>query len=147
MKESGKVGQMKLSFGMIFSIILIVIFIAFAFYAIKIFLGIQDEMKIAQFADRLQSDVDKAWRGDGGDSNKVEYLLPSKIESVCFVNDEYENLFFRSKDFIDGKKIKHIDIEKITEAEDPFCVENIKGKMKMIIKKDYGEALVEITRQ
>ncbi len=141
-----KRGQMKLSFGMIFSIILIVIFIAFAFYAIKTFLGIQDEMKIGQFVNGLQSDVDKMWKGSQG-SQEVEYLLPSKIESVCFKDDEYENLIFRSDDFIGGKEIKHINITKITEAENPFCIENVKGKVKMIIKKDYGEALVEIIRE
>ncbi len=140
-----KTGQMKLSFGMIFSIILIVIFIAFAFYAIRIFLGIQDEMKIEQFGHGLQTDVDKMWKSSHG-SQEVEYLLPSKIESVCFADDEYQNLIFHSEEFVGGKKIQHIDIEKITEDENPFCVENIKGKIKMIIKKDYGEALVTITK-
>jgi len=140
-----KTGQMKLSFGMIFSIILIVIFIAFAFYAIRIFLGIQDEMKIEQFGNGLQTDVDKMWKSSQG-SQEVEYLLPSKIESVCFSDDEYQNLIFHSEEFVGGKKIQHIDIEKITEDENPFCVENIKGKIKMIIKKDYGEALVTITK-
>ena len=138
---------MKLSFGMIFSIILIVIFIAFAFYAIKTFLELQDSIRIAQFVDGLQSAVDKAWRGVGESSTSVEYLLPSKIEFVCFKDDEYENLFFRSKDFIEGGKIEHINITKITKTEDPFCIENIKGKVKMRIKKDYGEALVEIIRE
>ena len=138
---------MKLSFGMIFSIILIVIFIAFAFWGIKIFLGIQNEMKIGQFAEGLQSDIDKMWKGSQG-SQEVEYLLPSKIESVCFKDDEYdENLIFHSDDFIGGEEIEHINIEKITENENPFCIENVKGKVKMTIKKDYGEALVEIIRE
>ena len=86
-----KRGQMKISFGMIFSIILIIIFISFAFFAIKKFIGIQDAMKIGQFGDQLQSDIDKLWRGSQG-SQEVEYFIPSKIESVCFVDDEYENL-------------------------------------------------------
>jgi len=147
MKE-GKIfrrGQMKLSFGMIFSIILIIIFIAFAFVGIKNFLELQDSVKIGQFLDNLQADVNSAWRGSGG-STEVEYLLPSKIDAVCFVDDEYENLVFRSDEFIGGGKIQHINITKITEEED-FCVDNIKGKIKMIITKDYGDALVMITRE
>jgi len=138
-----KKGQMKLSFGMIFSIILIIIFITFAFFAIQKFLGIQDAMKIGQFTDSLQSDVDKLWRGSQG-SQKVEYFLPQKIESVCFVNEEYENLVFHSESFIEGKKIEHIDIDKITE-DGEFCVEIIKGKVKMTLQKNYGEALVTIS--
>ena len=143
-KNLYKQGQLKLSFGMIFSIILIIIFIAFAFYAIKIFLGMQDEIKIGQFTNDLQLDINSMWEGSG--SQEVEYSLPSKIESVCFTDDEYENLIYHSKNFILGKKIDNINITKITEEGD-FCIDNIKGKVKMIIKKDYGEALVTITRQ
>lgn len=135
---------MKLSFGMIFSIILIIIFISFAFFAIKKFIGIQDAMKIGQFGDQLQSDVDKLWRGSQG-SQEVEYFVPSKIESVCFVDDEYENLVFHSESFIEGKKIEHIDIEKITEDGD-FCIDVVKGKIKMTVKKNYEEALVTIIK-
>jgi len=140
-----KRGQMKLSFGMIFSIILIVIFIAFAFYAIQKFLDIQKYTQIKQFVNNLQSDIDKMWAGTQG-SQEVEYFLPSKIESVCFTNDAYENLNFKSSEFIQGEKLTHINIEKITENKDPFCIETIKGKVKMTIKKDYGEALVMINK-
>jgi hypothetical protein len=138
-----KRGQMRLSFGMIFSIILIIAFIAFAFFAIRKFLGIQDAIQIGQFTDNLQADIDKLWRGSQG-SQEVEYFLPLKIKSVCFVDKGYENLVFQSKTFIEGKQIEHIDIEKITSKGD-FCVENIKGKVKMTIQKDYGEVLVTIT--
>lgn len=133
---------MKISFGMIFSIILIIIFISFAFFAIKKFIGIQDAMKIGQFGNNLQSDIDKLWRGSQG-SQEVEYFLPSKIESVCFIDDEYENLVFHSESFVEGKKIENIDIETITQDGD-FCIDVIGGKIKMTIKKDYGEALVLI---
>jgi len=140
-----KTGQMKLSFGMIFSIILIIIFIAFAFYGIKNFLELQDSVKTAQFMNGLQADVDKMWQSSGG-SQKVEYLLPSKIDAVCFENDEYENFRFRSDKFVGGGKIEHINITKITEEGD-FCVDNINGKVKMIIEKSYGDALVMIVKE
>lgn len=167
-KKRGAHGQMKLSFGMIFSIILIIIFIAFAFYAIQKFLGIQRAIQVGQFKDNLQSNVDKIWKGSQG-SKEVEYILPKKIEYICFVDYnsnakgekenlynklkqayyEYENLFFYpvgSAEGLDAFELKNINIEKITGNENPFCVENIKGKVKMTIKKDYGEALVCIER-
>jgi hypothetical protein len=139
-----KRAQMKLSFGMIFSIILIIIFISFAFYAILKFLDLQDTIKIAQFKDNLQNDIDKMWKGNQGE-REVNYVLPAKIKSVCFKEDEYENLVFRADKFIEGGQIEHINITKITE-EGEFCIENSDNKIKMIIKKDYGEALVTIEK-
>jgi len=137
---------MKLSFGMIFSIFLIIIFLAFAFYAIKMFVGMQKEIQIKKFAEDLQADIDRMWKSSQGNQSE-EYILPKKINSVCFKDDGYKNLVFRSSELIDGKKIKNIDIEKITETENPFCIQNTDGKVKLIIRKDYGENLVTITRQ
>ena len=60
---------------------------------------------------------------------------------------ENENLFFYpigSAQGLNAKEIKHIDLEKITENENPFCIENIDGKVNLIIKKDFGETLVTI---
>ena len=145
MKE--KRGQMKLSFGMIFSIILIIIFLAFSFYAISKFLGLQRIAQVGQFVEGLQTDVDKMWKGSQG-SQEVEYILPKKIKEICFTDDEYENLFFSprgSSEGMDSIEIKHIDIEKITENENPFCIKNTDGKVKIIIKKSFGEELVMIT--
>lgn len=164
-----KEAQLELSFGMIFSIVLIIIFISFAFYAIQKFLRIQDAVKVGQFIENLQSDIDKIWKSNQG-SQKVEYFLPSKIEYVCFVdyfsakkgkNQEFykelkqfyyenENLIFYpggSAEELNAFEIKHIDIEKITENENPFCIENLKGKVKIIIKKNYEDALVMINQQ
>jgi len=140
-----KKAQMKLSFGMIFSIFLIIIFIAFAFYAIMKFLDLQDSVKIAQFSENLQSDINKIWSSTQH-SQKVSYVLPTKIKSVCFVNDEYENLIFNSDKFVGGNQIEHINITKITEEGD-FCIDNIDGKIKMIIEKNYGESLVTIENE
>ena len=136
---------MKLSFGMIFSIILIIIFIASAFYGIQKFLEVQDSVKTAQFMNGLQADVDKMWQSSGGSTEK-DYLLPLKIDAVCFEDDDYENFRFRSEKFVGGGLIKHIDIAKITEDGD-LCIDNIDGKVKMIIEKNYGDALVMIKKE
>jgi len=140
-------GQMNLSFGMIFSIILIIIFLVFGFYAIKKFVELQQEVQIEQFIEDFQNDVDKMWKSPQG-SNEVTYSLPTKITSICFINDEkvYENLRFTSKNVIPGEKINNIDIGKITEEENPFCIENIDGKVGFIITKNYGETLVTVTK-
>lgn len=162
-------GQMKLSFGMIFSIILMVVFMAFAFYAIQKFLELQNSIQVAKFSRDLQEDIDKMWKGSQG-VQQQEYFLPSKIKYACIIDysgpneigryenfynelnqfySENENLFFYppgSAQGFDAKWIKHIDLEKITNAENPFCFENIKGKTKIIIKKEFGEALVTLIK-
>ncbi|MFH1325670.1 MAG: hypothetical protein ABIH49_02795 [archaeon] len=162
-----KRGQIKLSFGMIFSIILIVLFISFAFYAIGKFFDVQNSVQVGKFSNDLQNDVDKLWKGSQG-SQEQEYLLPTKIKYVCFVdygiNDgarganrdfyseyeriyENENMFFYpfgSSEGSDFVEIKHLSIEKITETNNPLCFENLKGKVALTIKKDFGEALVTI---
>ena len=163
-----KGGQEHLSFGMIFSIILIVVFVAFAVYAITKFLSIGEIAQIAKFAEQMESDIDKIWKGSQG-SRTAEYFLPSKIEYVCFADynsnkkganqgfyDELnlvyssgENLFFYpvgSSEGLTSKEVKHIDIEKITEKENPYCIKNTDGKIKITLKKDFSEALVTITR-
>ena len=145
-KKRGRKGQMKMSFGMIFSIILIVIFLAFAFYAIKKFLEFQDTLKIEKFFDELQADVERIWAGEMSSSPR-NYYLPKKINSVCFTDDEYENLYFKSENIIRGTNIEYINITAITDngREDPFCILNENGKTQMTIKKDFGEILVTIT--
>ena len=162
-----KKGEMKLSFGMIFSIIMIIIFISFAFYAIQKFLSIQSTAQAAKFVSDLQNDVDKMWRGSQG-SQKQEYFLPSGVRYVCFadykksemgerqsfydeLNQAYyeeENLFFYpigSGEGFDSVNLKNVDIEKTTEENNPECFENIKGKVIFTLKKDFNEALVTIS--
>jgi hypothetical protein len=170
MKKSwGSVGQMKLSFGMIFSIILMVIFLIFAFYAVQKFLDVGDCAKAGQFINKLESDVDKIWKGSRG-SQEETYFLPSKVEFVCFVDYsrlekgedrrlydelkrrylEFENMFFYPLSSLECdigvEEIKHIDLEKITSVNNPLCFDNIKGKVTMTLSKKYGEAEVTITK-
>lgn len=132
-----KRGQLHLSFGVIFSIVLIIIFLAFGFYAITKFIELQRTIEVKKFLEDFQEDVNKMWKGTQG-SQELTYSLPKKISSVCFEEDEFQNLEFISKDIFEGDKIENLKIEE------PFCVENIEGKISFTIVKDYGETLVQI---
>jgi hypothetical protein len=145
MKRGNRSGQLNISFGMIFSIILIIIFLAFGFYAIKKFLDLQSSVQIEKFLSDFQSDVDKMWKSVQG-SQVVKYTLPTKITSVCFQEDEFENLKFVSKNVIPGKTINNIDIEKSIGNNQSLCIPNVKGKVIFTITKDYGEILVTIKK-
>jgi len=164
MKKIGdKYGQIKLSFGMIFSIILIIIFIAFAFYAIKMFLDFRDSTNVKLFFDDLQTDVDKMWRSTQG-SQEGEYRVVKSADLVCFVDfnsgstarddiyNELELISTGDNNFFvypgkgdNGFQMAHIDIEKITSEKNPYCINVVNGKAKLIIKKDYGESLVVVS--
>jgi len=156
-------GQMKLSFNMIFSLILIVVFLGFGIFAITKFLGMQKATQILNFKTNLQEDVDEIWRSSKG-SQEISYTLPSSIKEVCFVdfsktireeygdltrvNNGFENLAFfpvGSGDGNDATKINHINLEQITLERNPYCVQVKKGKVSMTLSKNYGDALVLIS--
>lgn len=162
-----KRGQLKLSFGMIFSIILIIIFLVFGFYVIKNFILLQDSVKTERFLNDFQADIDRIWKSTESSQQK-EYIIPSGVGFACFVDygvskkgtESYlytqlrifysgsENLIFYplGSSGVESKKINNIDLEKITQEENPFCIENNNGEIQLTLMKDFDEALVTITR-
>jgi hypothetical protein len=151
---------MGMSFGMIFSLFLIVIFIAIAFIAIKAFLGTQEAVNAGLFYQELQEEVDASWNGQASEAN-FKINLPSKITKVCFANlsaeitgskeeygqiENYEvydaNVFLippKNARDLAYKSIDHLDIEKITSNENPYCVDSSSS---LSIKKDFYDKLV-----
>lgn len=157
-----------MSFGMIFSIILIVVFIASAFYGISKFLDYQKKIQIGQFAIHFQENIDKIWKSSHASTPK-EYFLPTGISHVCFNDfsksgsgpnsefyDEFQlvsageqNMFFypiEAAQGLDSIRLKHINVINMTSQENPYCVENTKGKIEFNIKINLGENLVTISR-
>ena len=136
---------MEISFGMIFSVILVIFFLAFGFYAIRKFIELQQSVQIENFLKDFQEDINKMWKSPQGSQTR-NYVLPKKIIAVCLVNNKDMNLELTSSGIIPGKNIENIDIDKITEKENPFCIENVKGKVSLIISKEYGETLVSVSK-
>lgn len=154
---------MSLPFGMIFSIILIVIFIVIAFIAIKYFLDIGDCAKVGQFYGELQKKVDDAWRSQES-SFEISISLPSGVQEICFSNlseaklasspgVEYKELkrysVYDANTFIyppskscemPYKLINHINVSEMTKTKNPYCI-SVKDKLK--IKKDiYDKSVI-----
>ena len=140
-----KRGQMKLSFGMIFSIFLIILFIVFAFYAITKFLKMQQVLQVETFVENLQRDVNEI-RGSPGSAEET-YPLPKKVERICFTDNEFDNLIIKFAKTTEDKNIENINILNITAERDPYCIQNVDGKVKLIISRDSREDLVTITKQ
>jgi hypothetical protein len=144
MNKRRKRGALELSFGMIFSIVLIVAFLAFGVYAIIKLLAMQETIQIESFLSDFQNDVDSMWKSSG--SQNLVYSLPTSIKAVCFKNDEFQNLEFSSDEITKGEMIEHLDIEKTTEDENPLCIANNKGRVNLKLVKEYGETLVTVER-
>lgn len=160
-----KRGQMQLSFGMIFSIFLIVVLMGFGFYVIMQFLDFQTQATAGIFFDDLQNDVNNVWRSEES-SIKVSYNVPSSVEYVCFVDfssavDNLEGIYSElelissgdknvfvypvgSGEGSDGKNVLHLDVPKTVQRDNPKCVKAIEGKVEVLLKKNYGESLVYI---
>ena len=164
---------MQLSFGMLFSIMLIIIFIIFAFYTINIFLGTQKDLNFGKLFNDVQRDVDKIWRSTES-LKEFEYVIPKEIDRACFIDfgpgarlsgpatDIYNDLgriSSRQGNFVlysikdsDGyssrkfKDIEHIDIGETTSSENPLCFEVSNGKIKITLRKDFGRSEVIVVK-
>ncbi|RMD46115.1 hypothetical protein D6829_00395 [Candidatus Pacearchaeota archaeon] len=160
----GKRGQqiMGMPFGVIFSIILIVVFIVIAFIAIGSFLDIGRKSSVGLFYKDLQEAVDNAWESQSAEFD-FKINLPSGIKKVCFANlsktinsndevyDEIErysvydaNVFLyppQKAEEMQWKKIRHINLSKIIANENPYCVDTSKN---LKIKKGFDDRLVVI---
>ena len=145
-----KTGAMELSFGMIFSIILIIVFIVFAIYGIGKFLNLQKNIQIKTFANDLTFDIDKLWKANSG-SQPVTYSLPGNVEKICFSEDEFGkdiNMELKTKEGFAGTyDIKHAELsEDFSKGSGGDCVPVENRKIKLQLEKDYGEALVTIEK-
>lgn len=147
LKKSDKKAQMQISFGMIFSIILIIIFIAFAVFAIQKFLAFNKDIQEKQLVANIQEDVREAWKSTKSESVK-NYSVPSNIVEICFVDDEFGNMILQTKTIRDRKDIPYLDIPKMVQqtTNGKLCFETVKGKVSMKIKKEFGEDLVSIEK-
>ncbi|MEN9626598.1 MAG: hypothetical protein RL557_926, partial [archaeon] len=157
-----------MSFGVIFSIFLIIFFIIIAFIVIKNFLGVQDCTKLGIFLDKLKADVKKTWNSQI-DSHTFRGDLPSRIQYVCFADlskpmkGDFRNMsntlsLYEGKGFnlffypfsdaceMPAHTIPHIDIEGATTDENPLCIPVRKGTVLITIEKDLNDPLVTINR-
>jgi len=139
-----KKGQMKLSFGMIFSIILIIAFLAFAFYGIQKLMAFQEQAKIVQFTEDFQRDLDRIHIATFA-SEEIKYSFPSAISSICIIDEDYSNFIFKSKKLFDEKTFQHIDLEKTLDGRTSLCFEVVEGKVTLLLEKNYGEPQIKVS--
>ncbi len=166
MKKRGKKAQnvFGMSFGVIFSIILIIFFVVVAFFVINSFLKTKKCAQIGLFVDGFKDEIKSAWNSQGS-SFEFSSSLPTNIDYVCFVNFSnsfngkyknigedisiYEstgaNLFFypiKNSCEMPYHTIEHLNLNEITSLKNPYCVAVDKGKIIINIEKKLNKNLV-----
>jgi hypothetical protein len=102
--------------------------------------------KVKSFQNELQGDIDALFYGVYGVNTKP-YYIPKKIEEICFIEDEFENMYFLPLGEFDGGKLSHVDFSKTIPANsETLCVNVIEGKLVLNLRKNSGETLVTITK-
>lgn len=158
-----KRGQIQISFGMIFSIIIIIATLAVAFFVITHFLNLSGCTKTSLFWNSLKGEVDKAW---GGDFTQEVYSadLPSGITKVCFGNftqmpyDEDKALFEELEMYEKSGRNSYLyPPEKACEGlafynlehivtDKFFCVPVKSGKMSVKLSKTSLDVFVKLSK-
>ena len=159
-----KRGQLQISFGMIFSIIIIVATLAVAGYVLVKFVDFGSRVSCKLYYNDLQERIDRAWKSDGSTSDIFQGTIPRGVEQVCFGSiglsadaqdrneqeelrfyaDEQNNLFFYppEKNACGADSfvyiIKHVSMQKF------FCVPARNGKAEVKISKGSTETLVTL---
>jgi hypothetical protein len=150
MKKRGCKAQLKLSFGMLFSILVIIVFIIFAFLGIKRFVSVHEDLACRKLVDDLKVDIDKMWKSSKGSLN-VSYSVPKKVDAICFgeKNTEYEddfyNVYFLPEERFPGGVLEHVDLVKSLGNKERLCIPAKDRKVSFVIDKDYKEILVTIS--
>ncbi len=166
-----KRGTIELSFGMIFSIIIMVAIIGVAVYAISVFLDIGKTSQLGLFHQQFQETIDEVWASSI--TNKISsFSLPMSIELVCFgsisgniYNPQYESEFKELKKYSSSfekqnanrffypsdkggefnyKKIGKIDLSAMNGFD---CFKVKSGVLKIRLIKEEFDALVKITQE
>jgi len=156
---------MGMPFGIIFAIFMIIIFIVIAFIAVRHFLDIGSCSSVGLFYDELQKKVDDVWASQESDK-EFGINLPSGVMKVCFGNltaeitqtagvlEDYDEISIHKYQeanvfLIPGGEacemqfhtIKHINISKITETRNPYCVDVSRG---LVLRKGFYDKYVVV---
>lgn len=163
MKKLNKKADINLSFGMIFSIILIAVFIFAAIYGINFFMNYSKCTQVGRFYEDFQREVSNTFLSQSTENKKFKISLPSSIEMICFANlsqnqrglfnEEYElihdyyleesNLFMvpgENACSMPYKEIKRLNLEGIIKDDNPYCVPS-DGEL-ILTKKIYDQIVL-----
>ncbi len=142
-----KKAQMKISYNLIFSIILIVIFIVFAAFAITKFIENKEFIKAEKIEYDIQVEINKL-KTISSSSIEKGYNVPKEIEEICFEqqpqDSELPNMYSLPEKII-SEKLINVDWSKTNPSGEKLCIPAYSDdKIYLWFKKDYGDELITI---
>lgn len=163
MKE--KRGQLDISFGMIFSIIIIIAIIAVSFYVIQYFTKLSTCTSTGLFYEALEKEVNAA-REATTSRQLFSADLPKSVDYLCIGNmtllsktedktrfDALYKIYRLSNNNVfvypQNKGCQTLNSKTIDyiETSDFFCVKSNKGRVSLLIQKDAFDRNVRISSQ
>lgn len=169
LKNKKAEGIFGMSFSMIFSILLIVFFIAVAFMVVRFFLKNQNCVQIGLFFDDFKKKVDIARHSSGETKFSFNSSLPAGIEYVCLVNltgeintdpigqaiFEYigressvsykNNLYLYSPSKKQCESFYKLDYVSLSD-KNPNCFKVIKNKLSVSLTRTYSDPAVHVSQ-
>lgn len=170
----GRKGAIEISFGMIFSIIIIVAIVGVATYAIVYFLDLGKATEMSLFHQKFQETIDDVWSASITDK-VVSFTLPAGIELVCFgdlssnswdinYEDERRNLIRYASNYdkqntnrfiypiekagdFAYKKVDKIDLSELGTGTDFECFETRNREIRVRLEKDTFDSLVKVKKE
>ncbi len=165
-------GAIELSFGMIFSVIIIIAIIGVAVYAITTFLHIGKTSQLALFHQQFQKTIDDVW-ASAITNRVVSFSLPNSIDFVCFgslagitFNPQYGDEFRVLKRYASGfeqqntnrflypqekaggfayKRVEKVDLSGLINGFDCFAVRD--GAVRIRLVKNEFDPLVKLQHE
>lgn len=173
LKMQGRKAQMHLPLEMMFSILLIAVFLFVVFFVVRHFLDVQKCAQVGLFVRDLQDKVDEVWNSQ--EANTVfESELPIGISNVCFadlkagknlaaLNDKerqdvaeiYDdlavyfkynqaNFFFYPWQSACNMAANNIKHVNLANMTNPYCFSEANSKIRIRLLKGFNDNLVRI---
>ena len=159
-----KRGQIQLSFGMIFSIIIIIATLAVGSYVIYYFWQLNNKLECQLYKNEIQKQIDKIWAADGQISYPFSYSVSAKTEMICFglisqqsLDKNDEAAFTEAKRYSDMRSNLYIyPRQSCGQAQfrytlnhvnttNFFCIDNVGGKVEVKLSKGSFDAFVKMS--
>lgn len=172
--HEGKKAQMHFPFQLIFSLVLIAVFLFVAFFVIRQFLDLQKCSQVGLFVQEFQKEVNDVWQVQEA-STEIELDLDPSLSYVCFANltdkanlaglgrperDDYAEIYDDLKVYFKYNQANMflypwqsacempahmIDHISLDGMPNPYCLKNTDGKVKIKLVKGFDDLLVKIS--
>jgi polysaccharide lyase-like protein len=139
--------QMKISFNLIFAIILIVIFIAFGIFAMKKFVITQERVGAADFISNIEEEISNTLRQQNT-AQQETFTVPNGVEEVCFKyqqpNSGNPTMYSVPEGIIEAW-IEGVNWVETNPEGEALCIPvNDQGKISVSFSIDYEDGSVTI---